>query len=231
MGKVKDLSGRKFGRLTAIAMSHIDDGARWLCQCECGKQCVIRGYALTGGVTNSCGCLRLERSNLALKTHGDASHKNRAPEYKIWAGMLARCTNPNHISFKRYGERGITVCEEWTSYENFIRDMGHRPSQGHSLERRDNYLGYSKGNCFWATASEQARNRRGNKVIDTPLGPMLLCEAAEISGIAVQCIKHRIKRGWKASDLFNKPRVTNKRQRETENDGSIASAHSYSYAR
>ena len=157
--------------------------------------------------------------------HGDATVKNRAPEYKIWAGMLSRCTNPNHISFKRYGDRGIGVCAEWTSYENFIADMGYRPSPKHSLERRDNSIGYSKGNCFWATASEQARNRRSNKVIDTPFGPMLLCEAAEISGIAYQCLNHRIKRGWKAADLFKKPRVMNKRQKEAGNDDSPASAH------
>lgn len=139
--------------------------------------------------------------------HGD-SGKNRAPEYKIWAGMLSRCNNPNHISFKRYGERGIGVCEEWKDYTNFIRDMGYRPSSKHSLERRDNSKGYSKENCFWATLIEQGRNKRNNRYIETPLGKMLLCEAAEVSGIGIHTLIGRVDRGWDAKDMFKEPKFT-----------------------
>lgn len=214
MGKIKDLSGQVFGRLTVLGFSHVERNlARWICRCECGKELIMRGASLRNGESKSCGCLRIDRTVEVLTTHGHTAGR-RTPEYAVWSGMIGRCRNEKHISYPRYGGRGIDVCEEWLRFENFIRDMGPRPSDKHSIDRRDNSLGYSKENCFWATPLEQSRNKRSNRRIDTPLGPMLLCEAAEKSGIDVQCLMGRIARGWMVADLFKTPLVTRKKAKE-----------------
>ena len=89
------------------------------------------------------------------KTHGLGTTK----EYHIWYGMLERCRNPKSKSWKYYGEKGITVCTKWQTFENFIADMGMRPSADMSLDRIDGAKGYEAANCRWATELEQQRNR------------------------------------------------------------------------
>ena len=81
-------------------------------------------------------------------------------EYNSWCAMIQRCTNPKHENYRHYGGRGITVCERWRSSANFLSDMGLKPDPSYTLERRDNSLGYSPQNCYWASKSQQARNRR-----------------------------------------------------------------------
>lgn len=156
-----NLTGKRFGRLVAIRPlpKQPNRPYRWRCQCDCGKLISVRGDCLRYGFTKSCGCLRVdngvERGHASLK-HGD-SH---APEYRAWANMKDRCHNPDSASFKHYGARGITVCESWLKYENFLVDMGRKPSADHSLGRIDNDKGYSPSNCRWETQEEQANNKR-----------------------------------------------------------------------
>lgn len=82
------------------------------------------------------------------------------PEYRTWAQMMTRCRNPNSTRYENWGGRGITVCERWERPENFIADMGPKPSPQHSIHRIDNNRGYEPNNCIWATAEDQAKNRR-----------------------------------------------------------------------
>ena len=91
--------------------------------------------------------------------HGHASPGLRTPTYMVWGSMIQRCTNPNNSGWPDYGARGISVCERWLTFENFLADMGERPD-GLSIDRVDNNGNYEPGNCRWATASQQQRNRR-----------------------------------------------------------------------
>lgn len=92
-------------------------------------------------------------------SHGHALSRSRTPTYRSWAGMINRCTNPRQPNFERYGGRGITVCDRWRSFENFLADMGERP-EGTTIDRKDNDGNYEPGNCRWATDIEQQANTR-----------------------------------------------------------------------
>lgn len=125
-------------------------------------------------------------------THG-LSHLK---EYGIWKAMKDRCINSNNPSYFRYGGRGISYCERWEDVNNFIEDMGLRPSEFHTLERKDNNGNYEKDNCYWATRKEQARNFRFNNILEYNGEKRCVSEWAEILGIHRDAIFYRLKRGY-----------------------------------
>lgn len=158
MGHVIDITGQRFGRLTVIQLHSAATrsprrNTRWWCQCECGATVIAFGVNLKSGNTESCGCLRKEK----LHKHGHA--RPRHPTYGSWNNMLQRCTNPNDKRYKNYGGRGITVCERWHSFENFLADMGLMP-EGYSIERINNDGNYEPANCTWIPRPEQGKNMR-----------------------------------------------------------------------
>jgi hypothetical protein len=168
MTVLRDLTGQRFGRLvvTARAPNVRPRYTRWLCLCDCGNARTVDRANLCGGRTQSCGCLNAAAKIGRQTKHGDAPfHGPRAPEYRAWRHIKGRCFNPNVKSYPRYGGAGITMCEEWAGdYRAFLRDMGRRPSPKHSVDRIEGTLGYEPGNCRWATATEQSRNRRNVKL-------------------------------------------------------------------
>lgn len=156
LAAAKDISGKRFGRLTAIKLFLVRGGKHiWIFRCDCGIEVTARKSHVLSGGTKSCGCLKREESVKRFTTHGMTG----ATEYNIWMSMLARCNNPKHSAYKNYGGRGINVCRRWSKFENFYADMGPRP-KARTLDRIDNDGNYEPSNCRWTTWKQQASNRR-----------------------------------------------------------------------
>lgn len=151
--KTVDISGKRFGFLTVIKRHHSDNGVHWLCRCDCGNECVVRGRSLRSGHTRSCGC-----------NNGKTPQERKILYhfYHVWWNIVQRCTNKNSISFYNYGGRGIEISEEWKNYQTFKKDMFAKYKIGLQIDRIDNNKGYEKNNCRWVTPKENARNRRNN---------------------------------------------------------------------
>lgn len=128
--------------------------------------------------------------------HGQTRRSGRTTEYRIWASMIQRCTNPRVRSYRSYGQRGISVCERWLSFAAFYADVGPRPSTKHTLDRIDNDGHYEPGNVRWATALEQSRNSRHARRYEFNGEVRCISEWAEVTGINYWTLRHRFDAGW-----------------------------------
>lgn len=175
----RDISGMTFHSLKAISKSeNIGLKVAWVFECECGVRKKIISTNVISGKTKSCGCLRVK--------HGNSSR----PEYLVWYSMVDRCTNKNNKFWHRYGGRGVSIDSGWMSFDGFIADMGWRPTKKHQLDRIDNNSGYSKINCRWVEAVDNARNRSDSKYwfVDGVRYESMR-EAARAKGVAHSTIK------------------------------------------
>lgn len=205
MSALIDISGNKYGRLTVIEKSgsrKVKGGTRvtWRCLCECGKEIETDGHSLKSGHSRSCGCLLSDVTIARSRTHG-LSRKHPI-EYRVWKNVRARCNTPTDSDYHLYGGRGISVCDRWESFANFYADMGARPSQKHSIDRRDTNGNYEPDNCRWATTKEQAQNTRACRHITIDGETKVLNEWARVHKIDRSKVWYRLKVGWSVKQAF-----------------------------
>lgn len=202
----RQLKGARFGRLTVIERcGYVGSFVQWLCRCECGDTHKASSRSLIASKVKSCGCFRRDFTTAKNTIHGMI----KAPEFRIWATMRQRCSNPNSKKYKNYGARGIRVCKRWNYFPNFLKDMGAKPSPKHSIERIDNDGNYCPQNCRWATALEQGINKTNNVFLTAGGETRCISEWSRLLGISSGMIRHRIRRGWSHEDALSKPaRIT-----------------------
>lgn len=204
MGKFQDLTGQRFGRLTAIErVENKGNRTMWLCRCDCNEMCVVDGGNLRSGHTKSCGCEKYTNAILSHTKHG-YSH-TRIDE--IYQNMVDRCYNPNSTYYADYGGRGIAVCEEWLNdraeFFAWSRKSGYNDNL--TIERIDNNKGYCPDNCRWATRKEQANNRRTNHYIEHKGKKQTIQQWADELKINSSTIRWRLKNGWSIEKTLNTP--------------------------
>lgn len=202
--KARDLSGQRFGRLTAQrpGPGMRTSGGRtirtWVCACDCGATTTVRAQSLTDGNTTSCGCLRDE----TIRKHRSESRWNHlrptsqlggrktSPEYSSWQNMLERCRNPKNPDWPYYGGRKIDVCPEWLTFDSFMDAMGEKPSPEATIDRINPNDGYHPANCRWTSRQEQSRNR----AYTVAFRGFKSWELAELLHISLQTMHSRLSR-------------------------------------
>jgi len=196
----KTLIGQSFGHLIVVGEAVTKNGRYyWPCRCVCGREISVRSDALIRNKQVSCGCVSREKARERATTHGKAGSRI----YKIYRGMLDRCNNPNHPSYPRYGGKGIKVEDSnWSTFVGFISDMGEPPTDKHTLDRKNNLLGYSKSNCRWATMKEQALNRTNNHVIEKNGEVFTISEWSERLNIPDTTIHSRLSNGYSEQEAI-----------------------------
>lgn len=206
MPKTRNLVGKSFGKWTVIDSSS-KRGSRnevyWLCRCECGTVRDVNEKNMTQGLSKSCGCTNA--IGALNKSHGHAANHTISKTYHSWAGMKARCSNPKNSHYHIYGGKGIKVCERWHRFENFLADMGEKPT-GASLDRIDPEKDYSPENCRWADAAQQANNKTNNRYITAFGETLTLSQWAERIGVTHGSLVFRIdKAGWPLEKALSTP--------------------------
>lgn len=202
--KYEDLSNRKFNRLTVGKKIKKDKNnvIQWECFCDCGNKLYVYASALKNGKTKSCGCLQKEHY---LSSPGKKHGLHGSKEYKIWDAMIQRCHNQNNKAYHNYGGRGIFVCSEWkNSFKNFYNDMGPRPSDKHSIERKNNNKGYDPENCIWADKYTQANNTSRNKYFSLYGKTLTLTQWSRELGVSYDRLRDYIRRGYNFQNAVNK---------------------------
>ncbi len=195
MTKYNNLIGKKFGRLTPVEYLGSVGGSKLRCLCDCSNYRTVRASSLLNGHTKSCGCLQKLAAKTANTTHGHCVGYGTSPEYTAWKNMVKRCTVVTYRRYNDYGGRGVTVCDTWlTSFPQFLKDMGLRPSSKHSLERVENSDGYSPENCVWALRRQQDRNKRSNHIVTYRGRTQTVSDWCEELGIKRSVVYNRLNR-------------------------------------
>jgi hypothetical protein len=198
-----DLTNKTFGRLVVESYAgRVSGQTSWNCRCVCGTKKVVHGQDLREEKTKSCGCWKADLGAARLTKHNGS----QTPEFRAWSAMLTRCYNKNSTDYEDYGGRGIQVCEEWRrSFQQFLDDMGPKPSVHHTVDRRNNDKGYNPENCRWATRKEQGNNKRNNRIIEYNGRRLTLSQWAEETGLTYSALQYRLDKGWSIDAALTTP--------------------------
>lgn len=183
----EDITGKKFGMLTAIEKIPNTKRLLWRCICECGKETISRREWLLSGGKKSCGCLSKKHGKTGTRLHN------------IWCTMKQRCYNPNSQKFYRYGARGITICNEWKNdFKSFYSwAMANGYQDNLTIDRIDNDGNYDFSNCRWITSREQMSNYSKNHLVTYKGETKTIQQWSEVTGIKPELIRNRIvELGW-----------------------------------
>ena len=203
-GNFKDLSGMRFGSLLVLGLSEITKkSSYWFCKCDCGNIVRVRSSGFKQNKLKSCSC------SYAVDWNDDGIRA----AHSAWNAMLQRCTNVKNKHYHDYGGRGITVCDRWLKFKNFIEDMGPRPERGLTFDRIDNNKGYCKENCRWATWTVQANNKRNNHYLTHDGISLTVSQWSKRLGIERQVIQCRITLGWTTERALTYPVVRRKKKK------------------
>lgn len=202
-GRYVDLTGKTFGNFVVIEAAgskKTKNGALalWNCRCICGKEIILPSFTLRH--QKSCGCLK--------GTHRHSANGIYSPTYSSWRNMISRCTHPSCPGFEHYKKRGITVSERWRTFENFLADLGEKPSSNYTLERINNDGNYEPGNCRWATRREQGNNRITNIMFEYRGQRYTMANLARITGASKETLRSRLCRSklpWTVEGAVHTP--------------------------
>lgn len=196
MGKFIDITGKRFGRLTVISRSHVNQNKFivWECKCDCGNTTYVVAHQMKHGKVQSCGCLNQEKRLERITTHGFS----KLPIYKVWKSMKSRCYNRSDKRYSRYGGRGIVVCVEWIiSAESFVRwAIVNGYKKGLTIDRIDNNGNYSPDNCRFVTVAKNNRNSSNTHLTESDIkeirrldaNGMMQIDIAPMFGISQQSV-------------------------------------------
>lgn len=213
MNRKIDFYGKRFGRLVVIgeAVKNKHGQRQVLCQCDCGNKKAVIGSLLNNGTTKSCGCFKIDRIKETKTRHGHATKGQVSSTFRTWWSIIDRCTNEKASGYAKYGAKGITVCERWLEkFENFLEDMGEKPSPKHSIDRINPKAGYSPDNCRWATMKEQQNNRTNNRLIFANGQTKTLMQWADDLKMSHSSILGRIARGLSPEEAVTEQRAKEK---------------------
>jgi hypothetical protein len=209
MGVFKDITGRRYGRLTAIECvgrkprPNGSSVAIWRCECDCGSVVDYQMASLNSGRAISCGCANRDHSLGSMSE----------PTMRSYNAMMARCHNPKSAGYKTYGGAGITVCDRWrfgedgkTGFRCFIEDMRPRPCADFTLDRIDPAKGYSPDNCRWADKWTQAANQTTTQWFSYQGRSVTLAQVAMETGISKMTLRYRLRQGISLEEAAKKPK-------------------------
>lgn len=201
MGRIRDLTNQRFGRLVALKNVGKDNkySLLWECICDCGNTVVVSSRELSREHRKSCGCLK---ETYKFK-HGYSKH----PLYDCWVSMKARCNNKRNPKYPSYGGRGITVCEEWENdFCSFLEwSLKNGYDEQLTLDRIDNNKGYYPENCRWTTRKVQQNNTRHNRYIEYNGETKTLSQWCELLNLKYSTMLNRFSHGYTAKQAFETP--------------------------
>lgn len=198
-----DLTGKRYGKLTVIGIAEDVVGKRkkWLCRCDCGNECVVLGYNLQSGHIRNCRECGFKALSEKRTTHG----KRHEKIYYVWYDMIRRCEKETDKSYKNYGARGISVCEEWHDPCKFF-EWADKSGYKHGLEldRIDVNGNYCPENCRWITSLENNNNRRNNVFISMNGEEHTISEWCRILGVTAKKFNYHRGKGYTGDELYKK---------------------------